>query len=347
MGKLSPLIDITSLNGVESIFRGGTEDPWGRRLAGRLADFFIYSDVARFTMPVQGQSASLDDPTLPPILIQLQSRDHGLFSPVKYEVAEKRTLNPEYLDDAFRGFAAWAQNNKFALRRWLRLHNEPWIRNGHLARVRPRYVFDVELLRSRPLLKVIASDVRVTADDILYCFDVILRYPLYGELAGRGTYFLAHPIRELQSLPTMTVENRPPPSIALSFSGAVEAMIPSMMLDEYTSFLHEARGVIRDRKIDTLKPGALDRETTREIAALLGLPARLNAAGKVMGVAAGLIGIAGASPAIGPAATVVGGLVSMTSALWTGTIGRRPSQLSWLRWALEWDVERQVSDAYR
>src|SRR5439155_19972014 len=102
MGDLSPVVDITSLNGVESIFRQGTHDPWGQRLAGKLADFFVYSDIARFTMPVWAGSASLEDPTLPPILAQLRSRDSGLFVPVTYEIEERRTLNPEYLDAAFR-----------------------------------------------------------------------------------------------------------------------------------------------------------------------------------------------------------------------------------------------------
>jgi hypothetical protein len=40
-----------------------------------------------------------------------------------------------------------------------------------------------------------------------------------------------------------------------------------MTLDEYTSFLHEARGLIRDRKIHQLRPGALAREVTGDLAA--------------------------------------------------------------------------------
>lgn len=348
MAHLSPVIDITSLYGVESLFRTGPKDPWGPKLAGLLADFFVYSDVARFTMPVSGEPASLDDPNLPTILTKLESRDSGLFTPIRYEVEERRTLNLKYLDEAFRSFEGWAQNNKANLRQLLLLHREPWIRDGHMARVRPRYVFDVDVVRGKPLLRDLlrnlASGLGVQEDDILHGFDVVLRYPLYGELAGPGAYYLAHPVRDLQRLPTMTVEDRPPPSIALSLSEAVRAMAPKMTLDEYTSFLHEARGIIRDRKIHTLKPGALDRETIRDVAQHLGLPARLTAAGKVMGVAAGVIGIAGVAPEIGPAAAIAGGLVSVASALWTGTVGRGPARMSWLRWALKWDIEKQVSD---
>lgn len=346
MDDSRPVVDITSLNGVESLFRHGTRDPWGLRLAGRLTDFFVYGDLPRFTMPIwAGAKSPLDDPTLPPILAQLRSRDRKLFVPVLYEVDERRTLNPEHLNTAFESFCAWARNSSSALQRWLQLHAEPWIRNGHLARVRPRYMFDVDRLRTNPALERIASTVGVAQEDVLYAFDVILRYPLYGELVGTGSYFLAHPIRELQNLLTMRVEVAPPPSVPLSPSDAVAGMVRAMTLDEYTSFLHEARGVIRDRKIHTLKAGALDIDTIREVASVLGLPARLKASGRAFGVVGGIITIGGAWPFLGPAAAVAGGAVSVASVLWTGTVGPTVSRMTWLRWAFEWDVERQASDA--
>jgi hypothetical protein len=185
----------------------------------------------------------------------------------------------------------------------------------------------------------------VSEDDILYAFDVVLRYPLYGELVGRNNYFLAHPIRAVQSLPTMMLETASARRFALSLEDIVAAMAPSMTLDEYTAFLHEARGIIREKKIHLLDPDGLERETIREIAADLRLPARLSHTAKVMGVAAGVIGIAGASPVLGPSAAVLGGIVSVASVLWTGTVGRDLSRSSWLRWGLEWDIEDQASDA--
>lgn len=346
MGDLPPVVDITSLNGVESLFRRGARDPWGLRLAGRLADLIVYSEMARFTMPIRaGTQAPLNDLPLPTILAQLLSRDNKLFAPVPFEVEERRMLNPDYLDAAFGNFCVWAHNNKKTLRRWLQLHAEPWVRDDHLARVRPRYVFDVDRLRTDPALKNVASVVQVPVEDILYGFDVVLRYPLYGELAGPGCYLLAHPIRELQTLPTMAVKPGPVPSIALSLSDAVVGMAPSMTLDGYTSFLHQARGIIRDRGIHTLKPRSLDTDTIREIASGLGLPARLKAIGRTFGVVGGLITIGGAWPVLGPPAAVVGGAVSVASVLWTGNVGRNASRMSWLRWSLEWDVETQASDA--
>jgi len=290
---------------------------------------------------------SFNDSALPAILVQLRRRDGGLLTPATFAIDSQETLNPDYLDEAFRRFVVWACNSKGVLRRWLQLHAEAWISDGHLARVRPRYVFDVDRLRGGTSLREVASAVSVSEDDILYAFDVVLRYPLYGELAGPDSFFLAHPIREQQTLPTMTIETTSAPQVALSLSDTVAAMAPSMTLDDYTSFLHEARGLIRDRKIHTLKHGALDRDTIREIAASLALPARLSAVGKTMDIAAGAIAVAGLLPVLGTPAAISGAIVTVASALWPGTVGRGLSRMSWIRWALTWDVERQASDASR
>jgi len=186
----------------------------------------------------------------------------------------------------------------------------------------------------------------VSPDDLVYAFDIVLRYPLYGELAGSGTYFLAHPMREQQGNPIIAAERGPAPTIPLSLSQAVADMATSMTLDDYTAFLHEARGVIRQRQIHRLQPGAMDLETTREVASQLGLPARLSGVGRTMAIAAGVIGIAGAvaSP-LGVPAGIAGGLITIVSAAWTGSVGRAAGRKGWLRWALVWDLEQQASDA--
>ena len=350
MSNLTQLIDLTSLNGVESIFRKGTHDPWGQRLAGRLADFFIYSDIAQFTMPTLSNARNQIE--LPEILRQLQSRDSTVFSPRTYSVDVPYSLAPEHLSDAFSGFAAWAQNNRSAFQSWLILHYDKRAGNTlltdeHWAMGSPRYVFDEAQLQNDGKLAVLAHNLGEPVERVLYGFDVVLRYPLYGQLAGPDTYFVAHPIRELvQLLPTMELDKTrgTQRKLPLSLSDVVALMVSSMTLNQYTIFLHEARGLIRDRHIHELNPGALDKETIREIASSLGLPAKLKASGKGLDIAAGVITVAGAFPAIGPAAAVVGGLVSCASVLWKGHVGTLPSRWGWLRWALEWDIERQAND---
>jgi len=296
-------------------------------------------------MPIRAEAATLTDPSLPPLLDQLRSRDPDVLVPLPYVVAERRRLKDEYLEPAFQSFVTWAANNKGALKRWLAFHNEIRVSPGAISHIRPNSVFEITALLDAPEFQRMRARLKLSADDLMYAFDIVLRYPLYGELAGSDSYFLAHPIREQQGAPIITVEPGQAPTIPISFSQALAVMAPSMTLDEYTSFLHEARGVVRDRQIHRLQAGAIDRETTREVASRLGLPARLSKVGRTVGIVAGIIGIAGAAPAVAPAAAIAGGLISIVSAAWTGSVGRAPGRVKWLRWALEWDLERQASDA--
>lgn len=341
---LPPVVDITSLYAVESLFRPGTRDPWGEKLAGRLADLFIFSDKGRFTMPLRAEAATVADPSLPVVLAELQRRDSGVFDPLPYVVNERPRLNNEYLEPAFRLFATWASNNKGAFKQWLTFHREVRTTPRDITYVRPNSVFDISALVDVEEFQHLRVALNESSEDLIYAFDIVLRYPLYGQLAGSGSYFLAHPIREQQNSPIIAVEPGRPPNVPVSFSQAVTGMVSSMTIDEYTSFLHEARGLIRDRKIDQLQVGAIDRDTTRELASQLGLPARLNKAGRTVGIAAGIVGMVGAVPAFGPAAAIAGGLITIVSAAWTGSVGRTPGRVKWLRWALEWDLEHQASD---
>jgi hypothetical protein len=341
-----PVVDITSLYAVESLFRAGTRDPWGKKLAGRLADLFIFSDRVRFTMPLRPEAVTAaDDPSLPQVLAQLRSRDSGVFEPLSYVVNERPRLINEHLKPAFRSFAAWASNNRTAFKDWLTFHSEVRATPRDITRIRPNSLFDISALHEIAEFKHLRGSLGVSAYDLIYAFDIVLRYPLYGGLAGSDSYFLAHPIREQQSAPIIAVEPGRPPKIPVSLSQAVVGMVSSMTLDEYTSFLHEARGLIRARNIQDLKVGSIGQEGIRELASLLGLPARLRKAGRTIGIAGGVITIAGAVAALAPAAAIAGGLIMSVPYIWGAKVGRAPGRVKWLRWALEWDLERQASDA--
>lgn len=324
-----PVIDITSIVAVESLFRSHKKDPWAKLLAGYLADFFIYSERARYILPVSSPVDTTDASHLPSLLRQLIERDSSVFKAEEYRVDQPRKLRDEYLLPSFAAFSAWVQNNKRSFRAWLDLHNESWVKSGHMARVRPRYIYRTDGLIGLTTFQELCANVGVREEDICYAFDVVLRYPLYGELAGDGTYYLAHPIRERQNLPTMTVEVGQAPPVVLSFCGDVSAIVEQLSQDAYTSLLHDARGIVRDQRIVGLKKGAVDKDTARDIAARLGLPARLKKARKVMATAAALGGAE----------------VSVASTLWSGMLPRRLSRVRWLRWALEWDLEKQTDEA--
>lgn len=337
----APVVDITSLYAVESLFRNGTRDPWGRELAGRLADLFIFSDTGRFTMPLRPDAVTLADPSLPLLLAQLQARDSDVFEPLLYVVDERPQLRSEYLMPAFGSFATWALNKKSRFKQWLTFHNEVRSTPRDITSIRPNSLFDISELTYAEEFKRLQATINVPAQDLIYAFDIVLRYPLYGMLAGDDSYFLAHPIREEQNEPIIAVAPGKPPSIPLPFSQAVSTMVSSMTLEEYSIFLHEARGLVRDRKIHKMKVGTIGQEERREIAIALGMPARLKKSGRALGFTSGLVAGAGAFPALGVPAAIAGGLISIISASWTGSVGRIPGRTKWLRWALEWDLERE------
>lgn len=64
-----------------------------------------------------------------------------------------------------------------------------------------------------------------------------------------------------------------------------------------------------------------------------------------MGITAGVIGIAAAVPELAIGTATAGGLLGIVSESWSGSVGRTPGRVKWLRWALEWDLEQQASDA--
>lgn len=340
-----PLVDITTLNAVESLFRRGERDPWAKQLAGELADLFIYSDTVRYSITVPSGASPTDELIeKPSLLLDLGRRDPAVFVPEKYSTAEPVLLKEEYLEECFDRFSAWARSNRATLRRWITLHNESWIQIQRATRVEHQYVFSLDALRKDPALEAITKEIEVDQDDICYAFDIVLRYPLYGELVGENEHYLNHPIRDAFPLPTMQRERGSVPGIAVSFKDSIATCADNLSQDEYTALLYELRGIVRQYGLHKVKPGEFDKETIREIAAKVALPPRLRATGKLAAIGAGLIGGLGAIPVLGPAAAVAGAAVSVSAALWTGRLPRAAARMKWLRWALGWGIEDQAEE---
>lgn len=192
-----PVVDLTTIIGVESLFRGGTTDPWASVLAGTLADFFIYTDSGRYFLPY---ATDPDSSSVPELVSTLVSRDHDALQAIPFAVPGLRELNPDLLEETFTSFATWARLNRERLAAWSALQFRDWVRQGHFARVRPRYVFDVQALCNSAAFHKVVAELMVPEDHLLHAFDVVLRYPLYGELAGTQTYYLAHPRSVLSKL---------------------------------------------------------------------------------------------------------------------------------------------------
>ncbi|MBN2315056.1 MAG: hypothetical protein JXM79_14095 [Sedimentisphaerales bacterium] len=177
--------------------------------------------------------------------------------------------------------------------------------------------------------------------DLCYAFDSVLKYPIFGELTGRG-YYLNHPLRDAIKLPTMLKKKAIPPPVAVSFHNSVAQLAVRLSHDDYTSLLHELRGMVRQRGLHKMAPGQFDREHIREIAATVRLSPRLRGYSRGVGITTGIFGGLGAFPVLGTPATVVGGLISVAAAFWSGGLPRNVSRVWWLRWAMKWDIEEQA-----
>lgn len=335
------LTDITTLNAVESLFRGSVRDPWAISLAGAYADYFAYSPALGFILPDPSPRATGPNaPTVPSIIEIMSRRDTSTLLPVRYSTASQLHLDSHFLEEALSNFLTWCRLNPGRLRQWLTLHREAWISGGHAKRVPSRFVYEIEKITPLPEFISATERLQVNGDDLAYAFDVALRYPLYGELAGPTNYYLSHPLREGQSLPTMTVTPKQHPPLGVSFSPSVARLAKALSLDQYTSLLHELRNVVASEKLDQIKPGEIENEEIRRISADLALPVRLKGWAKAAGVGAAVLGGLAAVPTVAVAATVCAATVAVASLFWDGRVPRAAGKKSWLRWALKWDLEK-------
>lgn len=341
----SAVVDVTSLAGIESLRRGSVRDPWAARLAGNLADLFIFSDEVLYPYPQASNARELAQTPGLELVTRLTHRDSASFSPLPYSTDAVESVAPEHLEDCLEKFMYWCAANPYRADQWMTLHQESWVSGWHADRFPHRYSFDVDQLLGRPDIEVQAEKLRIPVPVLLYTLDVVLRYPMLGRIAGDSRPYLNHPIRDSIALPTFTMSAEKPQSMgALSFSSTIEAMAPKLTLDEYAVLLHELRGLVRQFGIHRVKPGHVELEVVREIAHRVALPAHLGNSERRIGMAAALAGGTAALPVAGPIGPIVGIAVSIAQYYWTGSLPRSASRVGWLKWALSWDIESQVQD---
>ena len=335
-------VDSTTIHAVESLFRGSARDPWAARLAGEFADLFVYSDIVCYPIPVGCQGRGYDLAEEDSLLKYISNRDSRVFAGREYSTAIPRIVENDHLFCAFNYFNSWVQANQYTLRRWLSFHRSDWIQQRRAATTGNRGTFNLEELVIRSDITNLSERTNISPLDLCYAFDSILKYPLFGELTGSNGYYLNHPLRDAFMLPTMQRENATPPPVAVSFLDAVAKLSVRMSYDEYTSLLHELRGSVRESGLHEMSTGNFDRELIREVSARVRLSPRLSGYSKSVGISTGVIGGLGAIPVLGPFAAVFGGAISISGAFWSGGLPRQVASVSWLRWALKWDVEEQA-----
>lgn len=336
------LTDITTLVAVQSLFRRGPRDPWAPELAGWLADGYVYSDRLRYVLPLPGSSRPGDLPERPELILRLEDNTEEFVSPEPYRTDQVPMLKDKYLLGVFDRFVKWASNNGVTLRRWMELHNQPWVIEGHVARVARPYVFPVEQLASERRISEIAHQLGLAESHLLYAFDVILRYPLYGELAGPSAYYRHHPVRDAFPLPTQKNEPATPPRVCVSFAESIREMVGRLSMDQYLGVLRDLRAIVRESGLHELPPGEVDRDVIRRIAAKVQLTPYLRGFTKCGPIAGGIIGGFGTIPGCGPYFAAAGSAVSISTGIWSGRLPRAAARVRWLQWALRWKIEDEV-----
>jgi hypothetical protein len=338
-----PVVDITTINAIQSIFQGKVRDPWARTMAGKFADLFIYGDIIRFPLPVPDEiPGSIDPNSEPSLLGELARRDSTIFDPIKYSSAELLTLKEEYISDTFDRFLSWANCNIRTLGTWIKLHNEPWIRPIQGPRAQHGHIFNLDPLANRTEQHELAAKLGCNPNDLFYAFDVGLRFSMYGRMTGENQHYLNHPIRDVFQPPTMQEQLGKLVEVPVSFREDISRMVGHFTQEEYSVFLHELRGHTRRLNLHKISPGECDKEVLREIASKVSIPPRLKGTVKVTGIIGSLVGGLGAIPVLGPGSAIGGALISVSSLIWNGRLPRYVANWKWFRWAVEWDIEKQA-----
>lgn len=344
--KPAPLIDIMAINAVESLFHKYKRDPWAMAMAAKMADFCIYSDQARYPIVRPDRVAYDEDrQTVPALLNDLIERDPGMFKEERIVTDGYLNISPELLAPAFDHFYAYAFNHPTNIRHYIESHNASWLRPQYTLRLPKHYVFPVEMLQELSSFQQLAAHLRVDEHGLCYLFDLVLRYPLYGGLAGADGYYLSHPLREEQNFPTMEQQTGPPPAIPLRLGPSIAAIAPHLERQEFADLIQQARNLVREKHIVKLKPGSVGIEARREIARSLKLPARLRAPGRVAVMSTfttGILSAVSAYPVLTPGAVILGGAVTVATTFWQKPV---PGWLAtWCPWAVTYDLEQEAKE---
>jgi hypothetical protein len=349
-----PLVDLTAVNAVQSLFTKGARDPWGKHVAADFVDFVVWNDRAKYPALLLADSDGHEDGiVVPPLLTDIRRRDPASLFPEVQVLHEPRQLRPELLDPALKEFTAFAINNAAHVKGFFELHSSSWIKDQVRSRflTNTNLVFDLEVLRSKPEARRIAATLRIPEDGVGYLLDLVLKHLIYAEQAG-GQYYLTHPIRGKQSFrfvlrDTTEVEDSRR-KIPFRLGPSLIAAAHSKDQDWFTSRIHEARGFVREYGMTELtSSGAVGRDALRQLAAKLQLPARVRhfeAAGKAATVMTAAGGVLGSLVSADPWPAIAGSSVTIAKTLWSGNVGSRVSGISWLRWMFEWPLERETTE---
>ena len=252
--------------------------------------------------------------------------------------------------DAFDFYVPWARRNAPYISRFCSLHGRPWVKRQHLRRVRNDTVYDLGQVRLDSRMGLLEKDTGLTIDQHVYCFDLILRYVMYGQFVGSNSFYLHHPIRDTFRISANIESRGKSPPIAITFAPYFRNVIHKLSRDEYVTCIKVLRERVRHYGLLGAPSGDVHRDILRKMAAEARLRPKLRAEAAVIPIIAAVLSTAIGTALAGPIGTVAGTAVTISAAVWTGTSRYLPpnvSDISWLRWALRWDIEDQSRNVSR
>jgi hypothetical protein len=249
--KNSPMVDFTCINGIQSMLSKAerksylvprVNDPWGSQMLSNFADFFIYYDSLRYSIPYRNDQQLTKPPDLLKRLIDLNTQ---MFTPEEVDLQEDK-LDSKDIGTFFVPFARWATINRTGLQVWSSLHSENWIRRPYeWAAIKESLLFEAQELNELEGSKKLRSELNLSDMDICYAFDVSLRQLVYGKRVGEDNFYITDPIRHI-NLPNIRSLDERRPVFPLRFGRYIAEIARGQTIDEFVAILMDAKEAAKD-----------------------------------------------------------------------------------------------------
>lgn len=348
MGKgtlKAPLVDVTTIQGIESGFRSGARDPYGPRALAHLTDLALYSDKVRYPVAYTGaRPKTSTDVVRPPLVEAFDAALPGLFEPVPFSADKTRIASRETTLGALDSLGRFVRANPTNSKALITLHGQSSIRSEHSRRVGTEFVFDVEPILENPRMEEMAARLGCEKHLLLYTLDMALRYPIYGALTGKDEWYLSHQVRTAISMPNLTARTRGPPDIPIPLGDLVYKVARDGPMVDYVKRVVRLRDLLNENGIRGAPSGEVERTVVRSVAQQAGLPGKLRGYHRSVGVASCLLGFVGLVPLFGAPAAALAATITIGSAFWDGHVPSRLTQQEWLRFAIRYDVEDRLQE---
>lgn len=374
----SPLFDGNTIVAIESVFTNEVNDPFWKQLLRDFTNLFVYSDTARFPMPLKDSTYSEKDLHILPVLLQkLIKEDRDFFNPVTYPTIDLETVKEEFLFSCFNDFRSYldVSPNIVKLHKWLLTHNSEYIvglikkqasgegyttYNVNALKSNVNFGALIDELNNRISNKYrstnkhpiddkysFADENGITENGLLYAFDNVLRYQKYGEFVGENEFYLSHPLRSEVNMKTIAKVTPSEKQLVpiYSFGDKVAEMAKYMSLDDYIAMLLLLKEEVWKNdlhKISNRKEieNEVFQNVIQEISLKAGFPAHLKPViKKIINISGVTISTAGSLiPSIGPIIALGGVLVVVVNNVWERKLTNIATGNKWLKWTVTYDV---------